>query len=80
MQSSSRICDHCRESYVASASDYTVRECWVERSHGLLITKRVSEDDLELCGRCVLRRASEWMGKQKQRRAEVQSLERMVGE
>ena len=76
MQSSSRICDHCRESYVASASDYTVRES----QGGLLITERVSESDPELCGRCVLRRASEWMGKQKQRRAEVQSLERMVGE
>lgn len=76
MQPNSRICDHCRESYVASASDYTVRES----QGGLLITERVSESDPELCGRCVLRRASEWMGKQKQRRDEVQSLERMVGE
>ncbi len=76
MQGSSRICDHCRESYIASASDYTVRES----QGGLLITERVSESDPELCGRCVLRRASEWMGKQKQRRAEVRSLERMVEE
>ena len=76
MENPKRICDHCRESYIASASDYTVRES----QGGLLITERVSESDPELCGRCVLRRASEWMGKQKQRRAEVQSLERMVEE
>ena len=74
MQSSSRICDHCRESYVASASDYTVRES----QGGLLITERVSESDPELCGRCVLRRASEWMGKQKESIKQLSNLERMA--
>lgn len=74
MKNPKLVCDACQREYEHRPYDLTLREV----DGVLLISERVMQDDLDLCGTaCVLKMASEWMGaKAIERRAQVEELER----